>query len=164
MKKVFWPLLGLVLVALLALMLWPRHEAAAEFALQDLNGQTVGTAQMQNKVTLLNFWYPSCPGCVSEMPKLIKMAHDYQHKADFQIIGIALPYDPESSVRNYVRSRQIPFAVAIDADGSVGKAYQVQLAPMSFLIDAQGRVHKTYLGEPDFALLYQQVDALLGNL
>lgn len=159
-KKGAWLLLA-VLAAVVAFVLWPSRAAAPPVVLNDLNGRPVGSAQWAGKVTLVNFWYPSCPGCVSEMPKLIKMAHDYQAKSDFQIVGIALPYDPESSVRHYVASRQIPFAVAIDADGSVGKAYGVQVAPMSFLIDREGRIHKSYLGEPEFGELYRQVDALL---
>ena len=163
MKKTAMWLVLLVLAALLALVLWPRAEAAPDFALKDLHGNSLTQQNLHGKVTFINFWYPSCPGCVSEMPKLIKMAHDYQSKPDFQLIGIALPYDPESSVRNYVESRQIPFTVAIDTDGKVGKSYQVQLAPMSFLVDQNGKVHKTYLGEPDFGELYRQVDGLLAK-
>lgn len=163
MRKMMTVLVALLVVALVAMLLWPRAEAAPDFSLRDLQGQNVGRQSLQAKVTLLNFWYPSCPGCVSEMPKLVKMAQDYRNRGDFQIIGIALPYDSENSVRNYVRSRRIPFAVAIDADGSVGKAYQVQVAPMSFLIDKQGRVQKRFLGEPDFVDLYRQADGLLAE-
>ncbi|WP_037585676.1 TlpA disulfide reductase family protein [Stenoxybacter acetivorans] len=161
MKKWLSVLIAAVLAAAVALILWPSAPKAADFSLVDLNGKTVNQTHLQDKVTLINFWYPSCPGCVSEMPKLIKMAHDYQNQSAFQIIGIALPYDPESSVRNYAATRNLPFQVAIDTNNQVGKAYGVEVAPTSVLVNRSGEVVKTFVGEPDFGALYRQVDVLL---
>lgn len=163
MKKPLVLLVAVVVIGLAAVLLWPSQSQAPAFALKDLNGQAVSQENFKDKVTLLNFWYPSCPGCVSEMPKIIKMAHDYEGKADFQVIGISLPYDPESSVRTYVERYQLPFTVAIDTDGSTGRAYGVQAAPSTFLVDKQGRIYKSYVGEPEFAAVYREVDQLLAQ-
>lgn len=165
MKRRILPLalMALALIAI-AYLLIPDYRPAPAFALKNLNGAPVSSEQLQGKVTLINFWYPSCPGCVSEMPKLIQMAHDYQSRPNFQIIGIAMPVDPPESVQNYVQSRQIPFTVAIDSQNYTTKAYNIQAAPSSFLIDAQGRIRQYFIGEPDFAQLYQSTDTLLNEI
>ncbi len=162
MKKIFVLAAVAVVAVLLGVVLWPKSQPAPEFSLPDLNGQTVSNADLQGKVTLINFWYPSCPGCVSEMPKLVKTAQDYAGK-DFQILAISQPFDPLESVKNYAASRSLPFAVMYDADGSVGKAFGTQVYPTSFFINKKGELLKTFVGEPDFAALYQQIDQELAK-
>ena len=157
MKKIFIFAALAVVVVLLGVVLWPKNHPAPEFSLPDLNGKTISNADLQGKVTLINFWYPSCPGCVSEMPKLVKTAQDYAGK-DFQIIAISEPFDPLESVKNYVATRGLPFTVMYDADGNVGKAFGTKVYPTSFFINKKGEILKTFVGEPDFNALYQEID------
>ncbi|KPN73058.1 MULTISPECIES: TlpA disulfide reductase family protein [Neisseria] len=162
MKKIFPIFAAVAIAALLAFVLWPKNQPVTAFSLPDLQGRTISNADLQGKVTLINFWYPSCPGCVSEMPKLIKTAQDYQGK-DFQIIAISLPYDPIESVVNYAEERKLPFAVMYDADGKTGKAFGVQVAPTSFFVNKKGELLKTFVGEPNFSDLYQEIDQELAK-
>ena len=162
MKKIL-PLIALALIGvLLAVVLIPEKKQAPEFALPDLNGRVVGNSNLSGRVTFINFWFPSCPGCVSEMPKVIKMANDYRGR-DFQVLGIAQPIDPLESVHQYVKEYGLPFTVMYDADKTVGKAFQTQVYPTSFLIGKKGEIVKTFVGEPDFAKLYQEIDAELAK-
>ncbi|ASK28052.1 peroxiredoxin family protein [Neisseria chenwenguii] len=138
----------------------PKQQAAPAFSLADLNGKTVSNQNLQGKVTFINFWFPSCPGCVSEMPKVIKMANDYQGK-DFQVLGIAQPIDPPESVREYVRQYGLPFTVMYDTGGVAGKAFETKVYPTSVLINKKGEVLKTFVGEPDFTALYREIDSEL---
>lgn len=157
MKKWLLPAIAVVMCALVAFALLANQRPHAEaFALTDLNNQTVTEKHLQGKVTLMNFWYPSCPGCVIEMPKLIDTQAKFAN-TDYQTIAISLPFNTEEEVREYVKTKQLPFIVAIDKTGAVGAAYKVQLAPNSFLIDKQGRVIKAYLGEPDWDELHRLI-------
>lgn len=163
MKK-WLPFLLFVIVVLAAgvIFLAPKGKPAPDFRLQSLRQQTISQEALKGKVTLLNFWYPSCPGCVSEMPKLIQMAKDYQNKSQFQIIGISLSYeDPLEVVERYAQSRQIPFTVLYDTKREAEKAYQIKAAPTSYLIDQNGNIIKSYIGEPNFQEVYQQVNQML---
>lgn len=162
MKKLLSLVAAIIVSALLAFVLIPSNKAAPNFALSDLQGKTVSNNDLQGKVTFLNFWFPSCPGCVSEMPKVIKMAKDYQGK-DFQVFGIAQPIDPIESVRQYVQEYGLPFRVMYDHGGLAGKAFGTQVYPTSVLIDKNGEVLKTFVGEPDFAELYQEIDSELAK-
>lgn len=147
---------------LLAIVLVPDQKAAPGFSLPDLQGKTVSNADLQGKVTFINFWFPSCPGCVSEMPKVIKTAHDYQGK-NFQVLAIAEPIDPIESVHQYVRTYGLPFTVMYDSDKKAAQAFGTHVYPTSFLIDKEGKILKTYVGEPDFGQLYQEIDTALSK-
>ena len=161
MKKLLLPALAIIVCGLVAFALFTNQRpAATPFSLLDLNNQPVSEKQLQGKVTLINFWYPSCPGCVIEMPKLIDTQAKFADTA-YQTIAISLPFYTEAEVRAYVAENKLPFIVAIDKTGQVGEAYKVTLAPNSFLIDKQGKVIKAYLGEPDWAELHQLIDAEL---
>ena len=161
MKKLLLPALAIIVCGLVAFALFANQRpVATPFALLDLNNQPVSEKQLQGKVTLINFWYPSCPGCVIEMPKLIDTQDKFAGTA-YQTIAISLPFNTEAEVRAYVAENKLPFIVAIDKTGQVGEAYKVTLAPNSFLIDKQGKVIKAYLGEPDWAELHQLIDAEL---
>ncbi|QMT33547.1 TlpA family protein disulfide reductase [Conchiformibius steedae DSM 2580] len=161
-KKLIAAVVVLAVAAALGFLLFaPNRTPAPAFHIQNLQGQTLSNADLNGKVTLLNFWFPSCPGCVSEMPKLIQTAKDYQNKP-FQIIGIAVPVDSADSVRHYASSRALPFAVAYDGDRTVTRAFvKTELYPTSVLLDKQGNIIQTFVGEPDFAQLYQQIDTEL---
>lgn len=158
------PIIAL-LAGILFILLAPQRQNAAPFRLSTLEGQVLTEAHFQGKVSLVNFWFPSCPGCVSEMPKLIQMQHDHANQPAFQIIAISLAKpDPLSAVQAYAQQHHLPFAVAYDADGLAQQAYGVQAAPTSFLVDKNGRVVKTFVGEPEsFADLYQQVAKLMAE-
>ena len=157
MKKFLLPALAVLVCALVAFaLLANQRPAATPFSLLDLNNQPVTEKQLQGKVTLINFWYPSCPGCVTEMPKLVATQSQFAGTA-YQTIAISLPFNTEAEVRAYVAENKLPFIIAIDKTGKVGEAYKVTLAPNSFLIDKQGKVIKAYLGEPDWAELHQLI-------
>lgn len=162
MKKLITLAAVAIVGALLAFILIPDNKSAPAFSLTDLQGQTVNNASLQDKVTFINFWFPSCPGCVSEMPKVIKMAKDYQGK-DFQVLGIAEPIDPIESVHQYVKEYGLPFTVMYDEGSTVGKAFGTQVYPTSVLINKKGEILKTFVGEPDFNKLYQEIDQELAK-
>ncbi|MFC2432271.1 MAG: peroxiredoxin family protein, partial [Neisseria subflava] len=110
MKKILTLLVIATIGALLTFVLIPSNKAAPDFALPDLQGKTITNADLKDKVTLINFWFPSCPGCVTEMPKLIRMHQDYQGK-NFQIIAVSIPVpsDPLPVVQTYAQTHRLPF-------------------------------------------------------
>ncbi|WP_274572530.1 peroxiredoxin [Neisseria leonii] len=163
MKKILIIAAVALIGGLLAYVLMPKYRPAPAFSLQSLQGKTVSNADLQGKVTFINFWFPSCPGCVSEMPKIIKMAGDYRNNPQFQILGIAQPVDPIESVHRYVAEYGLPFTVMYDPEAKAGKAFETYVYPTSFLVNKKGEILKTYVGEPDFNLVYREIDAALAK-
>lgn len=163
MKKLL-PLLAVALLGILvATALIPRHDSAPPFSLPDLNGNTIDNNTLQGKVSLMNFWFPSCPGCVSEMPKLIRTAHDYQGK-DFQILAVAVPVDALPVVQEYAAQKQLPFTVMFDGDKTVTRSFvKTDLYPTSVLLNKRGEIINVFVGEPDFGQLYRTIDEELAK-
>mgnify|MGYP001242802162 FL=1 len=121
------------------------------------------TADMQGKVTLVNFWATSCTTCVAEMPHIVETYDKYQAKG-FNTIAVAMSYDPPSYVVNYAQTRKLPFMVAIDNTGAVAKAWgDVKLTPTTYVVNRKGEIVKRYVGQPDFAELHLLIDKLLAQ-
>jgi peroxiredoxin len=150
--------------ALLAgwLLLGANSQALAPDAqYTSIKGEQTSQAALRGKVVLVNFWYPSCPGCVQEMPKLVDTYRRYQSQG-FTVVAVAMNIDPPDVVANFAQRFGLPFFVALDIDGGLAKRFgDVTLAPTSFLIDKHGRVLQRYLGEPDMDRLHALIEEKL---
>jgi peroxiredoxin len=128
-----------------------------------LDGSKKTTADLKGHVTLVNFWATSCVTCVGEMPKMIA-TFDKFHPKGYDMLAVAMSYDPPAYVVNYTQTRKLPFEVAIDNTGAVAKAWgDVQLTPTTFVVNKRGEIVKRYVGEPDFAELHQLIEKLLAE-
>ena len=155
------PLLIAVVIAALggalayALMAKP---AAPPQVFTTLDGRQIALAEQRGKVVLVNFWATSCPGCVKEMPDMVKVYNDYRERG-FEIVAVAMSYDPPAYVNNFVQTRQLPFPIVLDTDGAHAQAFgNVQVTPTSFVIGPDGRIHEHKLGEIDFNRLRALLD------
>ena len=128
-----------------------------------LDGSKKTTADLQGRVTLVNFWATSCTTCVAEMPKMVA-TYDKYHARGYDMLAVAMAYDPPSYVVNYAQTRKLPFQVAIDNTGAVAKAWgDVQLTPTTFVVNKRGEIVKRYVGQPDFAELHKLIEKLLAE-
>jgi peroxiredoxin len=147
----------LALVGALAYALMDKS-AAPEATFTTLEGTTIALADLRGKVVLVNFWATSCPGCIKEMPGMVETYRQYKDRG-FEIVAVAMSYDPPSYVANFVQTRQLPFPVALDVDGGHARAFgNVQLTPTSFIIGKNGDILEQKLGELDFVKLKALLD------
>ncbi|MBW8327928.1 MAG: TlpA family protein disulfide reductase [Thiobacillus sp.] len=123
-----------------------------------LEGKPIVLDELRGKVVLVNFWATSCPGCIKEMPGMVETYIQYKSRG-FEIVAVAMSYDPPNYVANFVQTRQLPFPVALDVDGAHARAFgNVQLTPTSFIIGKDGRILEQKLGELDFVKLKALLD------
>ena len=122
-----------------------------------LEGKPIVLDELRGKVVLVNFWATSCPGCIKEMPGMVETYNQYKDRG-FEIIAVAMSYDPPNYVLNFVQTRQLPFPVALDVNGVHARAFgNVQLTPPSFIIGKDGRILEQKLG----GLVFGRLKALL---
>jgi len=154
---------AVILAAGAAVYVADANEAAPASTYVLLDGSKKTTADLKGRVTLVNFWATSCVTCVGEMPKMIA-TYDKYHGKGYDMLAVAMSYDPPSYVVNYTETRKLPFQVAIDNTGAVAKAWgEVQLTPTTFLVNKRGEIVKRYVGEPNFAELHQLIEKLLAE-
>ncbi|HMM47080.1 MAG TPA: TlpA disulfide reductase family protein [Thiobacillaceae bacterium] len=152
LKPLLVAIVALAAVAALAYALIDKPGAPAS-TFTTLEGRKIALDELRGKIVLVNFWATSCPGCIKEMPGMVETYEQYKERG-FEIVAVAMQYDPPNYVANFVETRQLPFPVALDADGEHARAFGgVQLTPTSFIIGKDGAILEQKLGELDFARL-----------
>ncbi len=135
--------------------------AAPAATFTTLEGKRISLESLRGKVVLVNFWATSCPGCIKEMPALVQTYQQYKNKG-FEIVAVAMSYDPPNYVLNFAQTRQLPFPVALDVDGAHARAFgNVQLTPTSFIVGKDGSVLEQKIGDLDFVKLKALLDKQL---
>lgn len=153
-------LVVLALAGALAMLL-SQKPAAPQASFSTLGGEKLALDSLRGKVVLVNFWATSCPGCIKEMPDLVKTWQKY-HSRGLETIAVAMSYDPPEYVRQFAEKNSLPFIVAMDADSAVAQAFgNVRVTPTTFVIDRQGQIIQQYVGEPDFAKLHALIESVL---
>lgn len=123
-----------------------------------LKGEVTSTRQLHGKVVFVNFWATSCATCIKEMPDLIKTYERYAPRG-FEVLAVAMAYDPPQYVENYTHKNKLPFKVVLDKNGAIAQAFGgVKLTPTGVLIDKRGKVLKRILGEPDWSSLHTLIE------
>ena len=125
------------------------------------DGRILDLQEIRGIPVLVTFWATSCTGCVREMPHLISLYEDFS-RSGFEIIGVAMAYDPPSHVMQMIESKKIPYPIALDIDGSIAESFDhVSLTPTSFLIAPDGRIIQHRIGEMNMESLRKQIIDLL---
>ena len=126
-----------------------------------INGETITSEKLLGKVTLINFWATDCPGCINEMPGLIKTYNQYK-KQGLEVIAVAMYYDPPSRVISFTKNNNLPFPVVLDTNKKImSKFNNVKLTPTSIILDENGYVINTIVGEINFKDFNKNLTKLL---
>lgn len=124
-------------------------QEAPDFALKDLQGNTVTLSQHRGKVVFLNFWASWCPPCRLEMPSMERL-HEVHGAGDFVMLAVNVEQNIDD-VRAYLQQNPHSFPILLDADARAQGLYSVYRFPETFLIDKNGRVVEHYLGARDWS-------------
>jgi thiol-disulfide isomerase/thioredoxin len=113
---------------------------------------------LKGKVVLVNFWSTDCSVCVGEMPNLVNTYNAYKAKG-FEIIAIAMPYDPPAQVLNYATQKALPFPVMHDGFGQMIMQFGgVPATPTAYIFNKQGKQIQYTNGRLDFEKLNQLLE------
>ena len=117
------------------------EQPAPQFSLPSLKdpGRQVGSADFEDRMTLVNVWATWCPGCRQEHGFLMELAESDV----IPILGLNWRDNRPEALR-WLDALGDPYvASAYDEDGRVGIDWGVYGAPETFLVDANGTViHK----------------------
>jgi peroxiredoxin len=163
MKKIVALIVLVVVGGLTTWFVSTRATPAPDVTLTALSGQKIALSELRGKVVLVKFWATNCVSCVAQMPDNIENYNKY-HAQGFDLIAVAMEYDPVNFVQKFVETRKLPFTVALDTQGTVAKAFgDVKLTPMAFLIDKNGNIIKRYLGLYDKSELRKSIEKALAS-
>jgi peroxiredoxin len=77
----------------------------------------------------------------------------------FEMVAVAMSYDPAWLVAEYATQKRLPFKVALDMQGELERAFGgVEGTPTSFLISKRGEILEKIVGRPDFERLRRRIE------
>lgn len=119
--------------------------AAPNFALHDLEGETVLLTGFRGRYVLLNFWASWCGPCRGETPDL-QALQARAGGARFTVVGVN-QQEPAGDARSFTRQFGVTYPVLLDRSGEVSNAYRVGRGlPVSMLVSPDGTVVRVYIG------------------
>ena len=134
---------------------------APDFALPQLDGQTLRLSSYRGKVVLLDFWATWCVPCREQIPHFIALQDKY--RADgFEIIGVSMDDGPEP-VRSFFQQFHMNYPVVM-GNARIGELYGGVLGlPIAFLLDRNGRVCAKHVGATKPEIIEKEVVALFAT-
>ena len=132
-----------------------------DISLNFIDGRKIEFNAFKGKPLLVTFWSTTCSTCIKEMPHLIELYNEL-NKEGFEIVAIAMPYDPPNRVVELSEQRGITYPIALDIEGLAMKAFgDVSVTPTSFLIDSLGNIVEQKTGGMDIKQLRIRIKQLL---
>ena len=108
-------------------------------------GETLRMSDLKGKPVVLNFWFPSCPPCVAEMPEFERVYQKHKpYGVEFvgvQLVGI----DTAEDGQNFVDEMGVTYALGADEDDIIMK-YKVNGFPMTVFIDKEQNIVRRWQG------------------
>ncbi len=131
---------------------------APDFELVDLNGDMHRLSDYKGQGVLLNFWGTWCEPCKREFPAIERQYKSFESQG-VHVLAVNIAQS-EFEVKNYVKSMNMTFPVAIDPTKSVMEAYNVTNLPATILVNAEGQIEKIVTGEMSEAQIAAHMEAI----
>jgi len=117
---------------------------APDFALQDLDGQTVTLSSLRGSPIMLNFWATWCGYCVWEMPYIQQI---YEERQDMGLVILAInKRETHAKAQEFMERNSLSFTALLDTDGAISLKYNVGGIPVTFFIDKDGIIQAIRYG------------------
>ena len=116
----------------------------ADFALTDLDGQTVRLSDFAGRPVLINAWATWCPPCRAEMPDL-NAYYRANRERGFVILAVNAGESRELAA-GFVDEMGLEFPVLLDSDYALMDRLLIDNYPTSILVGADGLVKTIHIG------------------
>ncbi|OUR64568.1 antioxidant AhpC [Methylophaga sp. 42_25_T18] len=149
---------GLVLV--LFIINWVNNDTqtlAPELSFIDIDGVQHELAQYQGKPILLTFWATDCPGCIQEMPELIKLHQEFSSQG-LTMIAVAMAHDTPKHIKAMRAHKKLPYLITWDNKADIARAFDnVRVTPTHFLIAPNGEIVMRKIGGLNLNRLHEKL-------
>ncbi|MGO2750261.1 MAG: TlpA family protein disulfide reductase [Pseudoclavibacter sp.] len=143
-----------------------ERQAPIEFGGVTEFGDELSSEDLVGSVTVVNFWYASCPPCRLEAPDL--QAAWEEHEDDgVEFVGVNI-YDQAATAKTFAETQGITYPSILDVnDASVRLAFAdnvpPQAIPSTLVLDAEGRVASVIRGPVDPSILRSMITDTLAE-
>jgi len=115
-----------------------------DFALPDLDDQTVTLSDFEGHVVIIDLWATWCPPCREEIPFLVDLYEE--HKDDgLVVVGIGLDRTGVEALAPFAAEYDISYPILV-GDRAVSRAYGASSIPTTYIIGRDGRIAARHVG------------------
>jgi thiol-disulfide isomerase/thioredoxin len=108
--------------------------------IQEWIGPEATLTDLRGKVLLLDFWHIDCPGCLTRMPHLQQLQHQYG-KRGLKVLAIhSARMGDFGKVPRFLRAHRYDLSVGLDKQAKTEVNYAVQAWPTYYLVDRRGHL------------------------
>ena len=120
---------------------WSERERPAPditFVLTD--GKKLSLSSLHGRPVLISFWATTCKICIAKTPEMNALYQQLAPKG-FEMVAVAMPYDPPTHVLTVSNNLGMPYPVALDLKAEAVRAFgDVKVTPTTFLISPAGNI------------------------
>lgn len=116
------------------------------FAVTDLQGREISSAELRGKVVLIDFWATWCQPCKKEMPGYQRLLDRYNARG-FVVVGFK--FDTMKDIEDpvlFAKKLGVHYPLAVAADDLKQKFGGIDGLPTTMLYDRQGILRKKVIG------------------
>src|SRR6266481_3596701 len=153
---------ALILICILSVSASAQQPAVLpDFSLPKLDGQTLRSDELKDKIVVLDFWATWCENCVSEIPEFNKLEKEYSSRS-VKVIGLAVQSGWASDIQKFVKQYNMHYTVLVGNDDTVSD-FGVISFPNTYVIGPGWKVYKKYSGvsETKAADIRRDIETLL---
>ena len=146
-----------------AFALWDQGalEVFPPVTVATIDGRRFDAGVLEGRPLLVTFWSTTCVVCLREMPDLEALYRRLSPHG-FEILAVAMPWDPPDEVVRLARARALPYPVALDVTGAIARAFgDVSVTPTHFLVGPGGEIAFRSTGALDFPELDERLRSML---
>src|SRR3954466_8711774 len=130
-----------------------------------LNSEPLGSAELQGRVVLFNFWTLTCINWLRQEPYVRAWSQAYRDEG-LVVIGLHTPefsFEHEiERVRQATKERAIDYPVALDNGYEIWSAFDNNAWPALYFVDTEGIVRDDHFGEGRYEESERVIQRLLG--
>lgn len=115
------------------------------FQLPDLSGEMRSLEELKGRVTMVNFFFPSCSGCNQELPFLKKLYEKYRGFG-FSLISINVRPSQNRQLTTWAQKGGYSHPILRTEDEEWRKVFRVDGTPVNCLLGDDNTMLKRYEG------------------
>lgn len=109
-----------------------------EFKAKSVSGKKYSSKSLQNKITVINFWFEACSPCLAEVEALNDLFEKFSADKKFQFLSFT--FDPKESVIKFTTRHNIKYPVIILSNEECSALNFRKGYPGTVITDLSGKI------------------------
>ena len=114
------------------------------FEAESIEGVKINTELLKGKLTILNFWFTTCPPCIAEIPGFNSIVEKYG-KDEINYISIAR--NNREEIKEFLNNHSWNFTHLANENDIIHKIFKIEFGyPTTYLLNEDAQIIKSFSG------------------